>query len=81
MYMSPEQARGEVLDHRSDLFSLGSVLYTLGTGRPPFRASNTMAVLKRVCEDAHHRRAQPAALRGEPCLPPSVRSIPLDRSG
>src|SRR5207302_1627506 len=51
MYMSPEQARGEAVDHRTDLFSLGSVLYTLSTGRPPFRASGTMAVLKRVCEE------------------------------
>jgi WD40 repeat protein/serine/threonine protein kinase len=51
MFMSPEQARGEAVDHRSDLFSLGSVLYTLCTGHAPFRAGNTMAVLKRVCED------------------------------
>jgi serine/threonine protein kinase len=51
MYMSPEQARGEMVDARSDLFSLGSVLYTLCAGHPPFRASGTLAVLKRVCED------------------------------
>ncbi len=51
LYMSPEQARGEMVDHRSDLFSLGSVLYTLCTGRPAFRAPTTMAVLKRVCEE------------------------------
>jgi hypothetical protein len=51
LYMAPEQARGEALDHRADLFSLGSVLYTLCTGRPPFRAANTLAVLRRVCED------------------------------
>lgn len=52
MYMSPEQAKGEPLDHRSDLFSVGSVMYQMSSGRPPFRANNTMAVLKRVCEEA-----------------------------
>ena len=51
MYMSPEQAEGLPLDVRSDLFSLGSVLYTLSAGHPPFRANSTMAVLKRVCEE------------------------------
>jgi hypothetical protein len=50
-YMAPEQARGETLDHRADLFSLGSVLYALCTGLAPFRAENTLAVLKRVCEE------------------------------
>jgi hypothetical protein len=50
-YMSPEQARGEMIDARSDLFSLGSVLYSMCTGRPAFRAETTMGVLKRVCED------------------------------
>src|SRR6202035_236547 len=51
-YMAPEQARGEALDGRADLFSLGSVLYAMATGRPPFRAETTMAVLRRVSEDA-----------------------------
>ena len=50
-YMSPEQANGEAVDHRADLFSLGSVLYALCSGRPPFRASTVMGVLKRVSED------------------------------
>jgi serine/threonine protein kinase len=50
-YMSPEQARGASVDARSDLFSLGSVLYAMCAGRPPFRADSTLAVLKRVCED------------------------------
>lgn len=48
-YMSPEQARGESIDHRSDLFSLGSLLYTACTGRPPFRAETIFGVINRVC--------------------------------
>ena len=49
-YMSPEQAGGEPIDHRSDLFSLGSVLYAMCTGRPAFRADSALAVLRRVCD-------------------------------
>jgi formylglycine-generating enzyme required for sulfatase activity len=51
MYMAPEQAEGKTLDQRADLFSLGSVLYQMVSGRPPFRATTTVAVLKRVAED------------------------------
>ncbi len=51
MYMSPEQAQGEAIDCRSDLFSLGSVLYIMCTGQPPFRGPTTSAVLKQVCEE------------------------------
>jgi hypothetical protein len=50
-FMSPEQAEGKPVDRCSDLFSLGSVLYAMTTGRPPFRAGTSMSVLKRVCED------------------------------
>ena len=50
-YMAPEQARGEPIDARADLFSLGSVMYAMCTGRPPFRAETTLAVLRRICDD------------------------------
>lgn len=49
-YMSPEQARGEVIDARSDLFSLGSLLYALATGRPPYRAESPLAVLRKISD-------------------------------
>lgn len=51
-YMSPEQSRGDAIDHRSDLFSLGSLIYYMLTGRSPFRAETTMGVLNRICNDA-----------------------------
>ena len=50
-YMSPEQAHGDGIDHRSDLFSLGSLLYFMLAGHSPFRAETTMGVLNRVIHD------------------------------
>jgi|GEM_PF-659937 len=50
-YMSPEQAAGESIDIRSDLFSLGSVLYTACTGRPPFRAESSLGLLRRIADE------------------------------
>jgi serine/threonine protein kinase len=49
-YMSPEQARGEKLSVQSDLFSAGSVLYAMCTGRSPFRAETSLGVLQKIQE-------------------------------
>ena len=48
LYMSPEQALGQPVDGRTDLFSLGSVAYLLLSGRPPFEAANVPGILSRV---------------------------------
>ncbi|MEM7478674.1 MAG: protein kinase, partial [Planctomycetota bacterium] len=50
-YMSPEQARGEPIDQASDLFSLGSVLYALCTGRSPFRADSSYGVMRKIIDE------------------------------
>jgi serine/threonine-protein kinase len=51
-FMSPEQANGTVIDARSDLFSLGSVMYAMLAGHPPFRAPNAYAVVKLLIEES-----------------------------
>ena len=50
-YMSPEQVQGRVVDNRSDLFSLGVVLYEMITGRTPFERDNEAATLKSIGQD------------------------------
>ena len=52
-YMSPEQARGGPVGPVSDLFSLGSVIYFMLAGRPPWRAERSLAVLHRIVGQPH----------------------------
>jgi tRNA A-37 threonylcarbamoyl transferase component Bud32 len=69
-YLSPEQAQGETVDARSDVYSLGCVLYEMTTGRPPFTADSTLAVAyKHVREDP----VPPSRLN--PDVPPELDAV------
>jgi eukaryotic-like serine/threonine-protein kinase len=69
-YMSPEQARGEELDGRSDLFSLGTVLYQMLTGKQAFPGSTSAVVFDKIL---HHPPVAPVTLN--PAVPPEFDRI------
>lgn len=69
-YMSPEQAEGGVLDQRTDIFSLGVVLYELAAGERPFRGSSVTSVLASVLRDTPRPLCELS-----PAVPPALASI------
>lgn len=70
LYMSPEQCKGEAIDKRSDVYSLGVVLYEILTGRVPFAAENTPAILH-----AHVYEPPPSVRNLRGGLPEAVESV------
>jgi serine/threonine protein kinase len=71
-YMSPEQVRGDELDHRSDVYALGVILYQVLTGKVPFANENPLAVIHGHCE-----REPPPPSELNPALPAPVEAVVL----
>jgi tetratricopeptide (TPR) repeat protein/tRNA A-37 threonylcarbamoyl transferase component Bud32 len=72
-YMSPEQARGETIDGRSDLYAMACILYQMVTGEPPFRADSAMGVLTRQVQD----RPEPPSRRMPDGVTPALEQVIL----